>query len=289
LQIHALGGRGIISALLSCATLGEASNVDAVIDLHCHVLPGIDDGPATIEESVAMARVAAEQGTRTIVATPHVNTRYPNRAPAITAAVEALNERLRADDVSLEVRAGAEIAMTSLDELSDDELAALTLGGGSWLLLECPFTLAIDGFAALVRDLRHKGHDVVLAHPERCTGFHRRRDLLEDLVEVGVLTSITAGSLIGGFGKPVRRMAFDMVAAGLVHNVASDAHDPNHRSPQLAGPVNRAGLRSQLDWLTNAVPAAILASTSPPPPPPREAESAGEEQGWRRWFSFGRR
>ena len=236
-----------------------------------------------------MARVAAEQGTRTIVATPHVNGRYPNRAPAIAAAVDALNERLRADEVSLEVRAGAEIAMTSLEELSEDELAALTLGGGSWLLLECPFTLAIDGFAALVRDLRHKGHDIVLAHPERCSGFQRRRDLLEELVEAGTLTSVTAGSLIGSFGKPVRRMAFDMFAAGLVHNVASDAHDPSLRSPQLAGPVNRAGLRSQLDWLTNAVPAAILAGTSPPPPSPPEAESSGEQQGWRRWLPFGRR
>lgn len=236
-----------------------------------------------------MARVAAEQGTHTIVATPHVNHRYPNRAPAIAAAVDALNERLRADGVPLEVRAGAEIAMTSLEELGEDELAALTLGGGSWLLLECPFTLAIDGFAALVRDLRYHGHDVVLAHPERCSGFQRRRDLLEDLVENGVLTSITAGSLIGGFGKTVRRMAYDMLAAGLVHNVASDAHDPSYRSPQLAGPVNRAGLGSQLDWLTDAVPAAILAGTRPPPSPPREAEPSVAAPGWRRWLSFGRR
>jgi protein-tyrosine phosphatase len=261
-----------------------------VIDLHCHVLPGIDDGPATIEESVAVARVAAEQGTRTIVATPHVNLRYPNRAPGIAAVVEALNERLRAEEVPLEVRPGAEIAMTSLEELSEDELAALTLGGGRWLLMECPFTLAIDGFAAIVRDLRRNGHEVVLAHPERCSGFQRRRDLLEELVEGGALTSITAGSLSGGFGKPVRRMAFDMFDAGIVHNVASDAHDPSYRSPQLAGPVNHAGLGSQLDWLTNAVPAAILAGATPPPPPPREAEPTGEEPGWRRWLSsFGRR
>jgi protein-tyrosine phosphatase len=260
-----------------------------VIDLHCHVLPGIDDGPATIEESVAVARVAAEQGTRTIVATPHVNLRYPNRAPGIAAVVEALNERLRADEVPLEVRPGAEIAMTSLEELSEDELAALTLGGGRWLLMECPFTLAIDGFAAIVRDLRQNGHEVVLAHPERCSGFQRRRDLLAELVELGALTSVTAGSLIGGFGKEVRRMAFDMFDAGLVHNVASDAHDPSYRSPQLAGPVNQAGLRSQLDWLTEAVPAAILAGSSPPPPPPREAEPIVDEPGWRRWLSFGRR
>ena len=235
-----------------------------------------------------MARVAAEQGTRTIVATPHVNLRHPNRAKRIAAAVDALNERLRDEEVPLEVRPGAEIAMTSLEELSDKQLARLTLGGGRWLLMECPFTLAIDGFAAIVRDLRHKGHEVVLAHPERCSGFQRRRDLLAELVELGALTSITAGSLVGGFGKEVRRMAFEMFDAGLVHNVASDAHDPTYRSPQLAGPINRAGLQSQLDWLTEAVPAAILAGSSPPPPPPRGTEPLAQEPGWRRWLSFGR-
>jgi protein-tyrosine phosphatase len=235
-----------------------------------------------------MARVAAEQGTRMIVATPHVNLRYPNRAPEIAAAVKKLNKRLRAEEVPLKVRAGAEISMTSLEELSEDELSALALGKGRWLLMECPFTLAIDGFAAIVRDLRDRGHEVVLAHPERCSGFQRRRDLLEELVEAGALTSVTAGSLIGGFGKSVRRMAFDMFDAGLVHNIASDAHDPSYRSPQLAGPVKRAGLGSQLEWLTNAVPASILAGTSPPPPPAREAEPTAEQQGWRRWLPFGR-
>ena len=236
-----------------------------------------------------MARAAAEQGTRTMIATPHVNLRYPNRAPEIAAVVEELNERLRADEVPLEVRPGGEIAMTSLEDLGDDDLAALTLGGGRWLLMECPFTLAIDGFAAIVRDLRHNGHEVVLAHPERCSGFQRRRDLLDELVELGALTSVTAGSLVGAFGKEVRRMAFEMFDAGLIHNVASDAHDLTYRSPQLAGPVKRAGLGSQLEWLTDAVPAAILAGSQPPPPPPREAEPIVDQLGWRRWLSFGRR
>lgn len=236
-----------------------------------------------------MVRVAAEQGTRTIIATPHVNLRYPNRAPQIAETVEALNERLRSEGVAVEVRPGAEIAMTSLEGLGDDDLAALTLGGGRWLLMECPFTPAIDGFAAIVRDLRDDGRSIVLAHPERCSGFQHHPQLLEELVEHGVLTSITAGSLVGGFGKEVRRMAFDMFHAGLVHNVASDAHDPSHRSPQLADPLNRAGLRSHLDWLTEEVPAAILTGADPPPAPARDPEPVVEEPGWRRWLPFVRR
>jgi protein-tyrosine phosphatase len=253
-----------------------------MIDLHCHVLPGIDDGPATLEESVAMARVAAQQGTRTIVATPHVNLRFPNRAPEIADAVEALNRRLRSDGVELEVRQGAEIALVGLHQLGDGELAALGLGANRWLLIECPFTVAIEAFAAAIRKLQELGHSIVLAHPERSAGFHRQRDVLAALVDEGVLTSITASSLIGGFGREPRRMAFEMLSHGLVHNVASDAHDPIHRSPQLAAPLASVGLQNQLEWLTEAVPAAILAGSDPPPRPEGEPIVDPEARGWRR-------
>ena len=114
-----------------------------MIDLHCHVLAGVDDGPATLAESVAMARAAAAQGTRTIVATPHVNARFPNRAAQIAAGVAQLNASLREAGVELEVLPGAEIAMTVLDQLDGGELESLGLGGGRWLLIECPFTLAV--------------------------------------------------------------------------------------------------------------------------------------------------
>lgn len=253
-----------------------------MIDLHCHVLPGIDDGPQTMEETLALARVAAEQGTTTIVATPHVNVRFPNRADEIAAAVEAVNERLRAHDVGLDVRAGAEIAITGLEQLSDGDLAALALGGGRWLLMECPFTLAIEGFATAVRRLQAGGHPVVLAHPERCSGFHRRPDLLAELVEDGALTSVTASSLTGGFGREARRAAFDMLKAGLVHNVASDAHDAISRPPDLYEPIERAGLSAQLAWLTVDVPAAILSGDEIPPRPDAGLATDSAQRGWRR-------
>jgi protein-tyrosine phosphatase len=258
-----------------------------VIDLHCHVLPGIDDGPATIGESVVLARVAAAQGTRTIVATPHVNHRFPNRAAEIAERVHELNERLGAAEIELEVKPGAEIAMTSLDELDAAELRALALGGGRWLLLECPFTLAIEGFAAAARQLQADGHRVVLAHPERCQGFHRRRELLESLVAEGCLVSITAGSLVGSFGGVNQKMAMDLVRDGLVHNVSSDAHDPHHRTPEIAEPLKRAGLGAEAEWFADRVPAAILAGTELPPRP--AAPPAERELRPRRWWQLGRR
>ena len=242
-----------------------------MIDLHCHVLPGIDDGPATLRESVELARAAAAQGTRVIVATPHVNARFANRAAAIAAAVARLNQALGDAGVELTVRPGAELAMTSLYELDADELAALALGGagGRWLRLECPFTVAIEGFVGVVGELQRLGHRILLAHPERCNGFQRQPQRLAGLVEAGALASVTASSFDGRFGRDAHRLALAMVEHDLVHNVASDAHDSHRRPPELAAPLLRAGLEGQLDWLTSAIPAAILAGDDAMPPRPQ--------------------
>src|SRR5471030_2122865 len=106
-----------------------------MIDLHCHVLASIDDGPATIEGSVALARAAAAAGTTTLVATPHVSARYRNDARTIRRLVDELNTRLEAGGVELEVLPGAEIAITSVIEIEPSELPSLALGDGPWLLM----------------------------------------------------------------------------------------------------------------------------------------------------------
>lgn len=229
-----------------------------VIDLHCHVLPGIDDGPATIEDSLALARASAEMGTRTLVATPHVSWSYPNDAETIARLVDELNARLAIEAVALDVRAGAEIAMTRLTEIEPAQLSPLSLGGGPWLLVEPPFTQVVAGLDAVVGDLQRRGHRVVLAHPERCPAFHRDPRMLGSLVRDGVLASITAGSLVGRFGEPVRSFALRLVQDELIHNVASDAHDHRHRKPGMARELERSGLEPLAEWLTQAVPAAIL-------------------------------
>jgi protein-tyrosine phosphatase len=238
-----------------------------VIDLHSHVLPGIDDGAATIESSVAMARAAAAAGTRTIVATPHVSWTYPNRADTIVALSRELGERLRAEQVSLEIVSGAEIALTRAGDIDQAELSSLALGNSSWLLLEPPFTAVVAGLDATIMDLRSKGFQILLAHPERCPAFQREPSLLNSLVRSGVLTSITAGSLVGRFGGMVRRFAFEMVSQGLVHNVASDAHDCLWRPPGVHAELESAGLGPLSEWLTNEIPVAILGDHPIPPRP----------------------
>ena len=211
-----------------------------MIDLHCHILPGIDDGPETIEGSLELARAASAAGMRTIVATPHVNARYPNNAVTIARLVDEVNARLRAEAIAIEVLPGAEIALTSAVDMTPEQLAQLSLGGpGGWLLIEPPFTPAAAGIDAIVFDIVRGGCRVVLAHPERCPAFHRDRAVLESLVRAGILTSITAGSLVGRFGGEVRRFALGLVGDGLVHNVASDAHDHLGRPPGIAAEPRR--------------------------------------------------
>jgi protein-tyrosine phosphatase len=238
-----------------------------VIDLHSHVLPGIDDGPEPIEGSLALARAVAQSGVRTLMATPHVSWRYPNDAETIARLVAELNARIETEGIPLEIRAGAEIAMTRAAEIEPAQLPRLSLGGGPWLLIECPFTPVATGMDALVYDLQRHGHRVVLAHPERCPAFHRDRAALEAMVRGGALASITAGSLVGSFGGTTQRFAMQLVQDELVHNVASDTHDTVRRPPGIRAELEQAGLGALADWLTVEVPGAILDGGAIPPRP----------------------
>jgi protein-tyrosine phosphatase len=251
-----------------------------LIDLHCHLLPGIDDGPPTTEDSLALALAAARAGTRTLVATSHVSWEYPNRADTIARLVDELNRRLRGSGVALEILPGAEIAMTRVADIAPGELSRLTLGRGKWLLVEPPFTPVLAGLDLVTAGLQRRGYQVLLAHPERCPAFHRDRPMLERLVSSGVLTSVTAGSLDGRFGRAVRDFSLGLVRDTLIHNVASDAHDQVRRPPTVVGELERAGLGPLTDWLTQAVPAAILSGSEIPPRPDIEIEIPARRPRW---------
>lgn len=254
-----------------------------MIDLHCHVLPGIDDGPQTPEQALALARAAAAGGIETLVATPHVNRRYANDSASIASGVGRLREALAREHVSLALAAGAEVALSRALELDSEELASVCLGGGRWLLLEPPFKPAVPALAPTVAELQRRGHGIVLAHPERCPAFYRDVGLLESLIRGGVVTSITASSLTGAFGGAARSFALALADAGLIHNVASDAHDASDRPPVIAPHLQRAGLGGLSGWLTEDVPRAILAGEEIPARPRVPAPSAR-----RRWPALSR-
>jgi protein-tyrosine phosphatase len=243
-----------------------------VIDLHCHVLPGIDDGPATIEGSLDLAYVAEKAGLTTLVATPHVSWRYVNGPAVIRQGVEAVRCALATAHIEVEIRGGAEIAMARLGDLSDDELCALRLGDGPWLMIESPLTLDVGDLESVLDSVHRRGHWILLAHPERSPLFLRDPPRLAALVSRGILCSITASSLVGVFGQDVRSFALSLVREGLVHNVASDAHDAIHRPPAvrsniLAATAQVPELWDRLEWLTSDVPRAILEGDVLPKPP----------------------
>ncbi len=251
-----------------------------MIDLHCHVLPGIDDGPETLEGSLALARASLASGTRTLVATPHVSFRYRNDSGQIRDLVDELNRSLQAEGVALDVRAGAEVAATRALDIERGELRRLGLGGGPWLLLEPAFTIAATGLDTAIASLRRDGFHVLLAHPERCPAFHRHPAALHSLVRSGVLTSVTSGSFVGRFGKTVQRFAQELADARMIHNVASDAHDLERRPPGIVPELEQAGLLALAEWLTEEVPAAILDGEESVPAPPAERVAPAGRSRW---------
>jgi len=239
-----------------------------VIDLHCHILPGVDDGPPTLDETLALARAQVAAGVTRVLATPHVTWDIPTTSGQVADGVAQVNAALAEAGLPLEVLPGGEIAVTRVADLDDDELRALSLGGGPWLLVESPLTPSAAGFDNVLHHLQARGHRVVLAHPERCPAFIREPERLAALVHAGMLTSITAGALVGRFGGTVERYAHELVRDGLVHNVASDAHDTRRRPPGLREVLDEAGYGEHVDWWCDEVPAAILSGERIPHPPP---------------------
>lgn len=227
------------------------------------MLPGLDDGPATVEDAVELTRVAASTGTHTLVATPHIDNTWGVDPASVPGHVAALNDVLRARRVGVELVQGGEVTVERALTLDDDALAGVRLGGGPWLLVESPLGPS-PGLERMLFELQVRGVRMVLAHVERSPAFQRDPDALRALVEGGALSQITASSLEGRFGRTARRAALDFVRQGLVHDVASDAHDASHRPPGLRAALEGAdgdvpGLATQIAWLTEEVPAAILA------------------------------
>jgi protein-tyrosine phosphatase len=243
-----------------------------VIDLHCHLIPGVDDGPATIEDSLALARAASAAGTTTIVATPHIDHRWNVAPESIAPGVAEVQTAITDAGIDIDVLPGGEVALSRFADLSPQQMGMVRLGGGPYLLMESPHTPAAGDFHTFLAVLCRRGESILLAHPERCPSFQRRPERLTNLVAHGVLCSITASSLAGAFGEPVRAFALKLLEAGLVHNVASDSHDAAQRGPDLMEGLEAAdtrvdGVLDQADWLTRAVPEAVVSGLDVPASP----------------------
>lgn len=257
-----------------------------MIDLHNHLLPGLDDGPATIDDALEMARAAVAAGVTTMACTPHVAAKYPNRSREILAGVDRLKIELRQAEIDLQVVSGAEISTEVIGHLNDDELRALSLDGSGWLLLEAPFAGWPVRLPALIGDLEMRGFRVLFAHPERAEAIQHSPDRLRDLVGRGALVQANASSLTGDHGKLVAQTAKLLVRNELVHILASDAHSATWRPPGLVEGLAVAARElgvwpEQLEWMVDAGPRQILSGDVvrpprlAPRPSPRAPDAAG--------------
>jgi protein-tyrosine phosphatase len=247
--------------------------IRGVIDLHAHILPGLDDGPPTLDASADMAASAVAAGTRVLAATSHVNRGFGLLPEDLAAARVQVAERLREDGIPLEVVQGGEVSVARIEGLDEAGLRALTLGGGPWLLLECPLSPFAPAMEPVVAALRRRGLEILLAHPERSPGFMRSPRTLERLLDLGALAQITSTAFSGRFGDTVRKVAFEMLEREHAHVIASDGHGADGRPPDLLCALEAFERRYEeprelFDWMTTAVPGAILAGEPPPPRPP---------------------
>ena len=265
-----------------------------MIDLHSHVLPGIDDGPDHERDSLLLARAAAADGCQIMAATPHLRDDHPAVRPEeLAARCAALNTALAAASIALQVVPGGEVDVLWARSASDEELRLVSFGQrGTDLLLETPYGPLPFGFENAVAGLRERGYRILLAHPERNPSFQRDPSRLRQLVRDGVLVQVTAQSLIDdGRRSGSRELAIAMVDEGLAHVIATDAHRAREfRPPNLAAGVLAASriAPARATWMVVDAPLAILAGKPLSPMPANVVATVTEDRGQRpqpRWLS----
>ena len=252
-----------------------------MIDLHSHILPGLDDGVATLGESIELARAAAADGVEAIAATPHVRDDYPTSPETMERGVASLHESFAAGGIALQLLPGGELALDRLDSHDVEELRRFGLGGNdSYLLLETPYyTWPLDLGDRVFR-LAVAGITAVIAHPERNAAVQDDAGLLEPVVRSGALVQLTAASVDGRLGRGAARASQALLERGLAHLIASDAHSPNIRAVGMSAAADALGGGALARWLTVDVPRSIVEGTAVPE---RPAVARG-----RAWWSLSR-
>jgi len=240
-----------------------------LIDIHCHILPDVDDGAQSLEESLLMARRAEEDGIDTIVATPHtLNGIYINPINEVISKVASLQETLSKNNIELKLYAGADVHLCPhMLELIGSGDAGTINGAGKYILLEFPSQVVPPGVKNEIFSLKLNEIIPIITHPERNPIIQKDIDILYEFVHMGALIQVTAMSITGDFGGIVMQCAERLLRHRLVHVIASDAHSSNSRPPILSQAVEAAAeiLRSYDDAerMVKEVPALILSGDIP--------------------------
>lgn len=263
--------------------ISKTSRGGAFVDIHCHLVPGIDDGAKSYDDSLQMARLAVAEGIGTIIATPHQLGAFgENRGALIRARVTELQQRLDDEDIPLRVLPGADvrIEVDLVKKIRDGDVLTLA-DRGKHVLLELPHELYFP-LEPVLDQLAKAGLVGILSHPERNQGLLQQWRLTANLVNHGCLMQVTSGSLVGSFGPRSQEMAEWMVAEGLVHFLATDAHGPKSRRPLIRRAYEHAATLAGPDLanqMTRDNPAAVACG--------KDVRSGRSHVGCRRRTRFG--
>ena len=232
-------------------------------DLHAHILPGVDDGAVTPEDTLAMSREAERTGTKVVLATPHRKDVTEESSVAhLRELIADMNARNRAHGLNLSLALGMENHLDAELPAEIEAGRALTMNGTRYILIEMPFFGRPDFIEPALDEVMEMGLIPVLAHPERIEAFQNDPDMLKGFIERGMLSQITAGSVIGYWGEEVKRLTLALLGGKMAHVMASDTHHPDgKRSPRLGIGIEAAarivGMEAAKAMVTDT-PRAIL-------------------------------
>jgi len=249
-----------------------------LIDLHCHILPGVDDGAKSLEESLLMARRAVEDGIHTIVATPHtLNGIYINSAREVTPKVASLQETLSKNHIKLQLYVGADVHLCPhMLELIESGDAGTINNARKYILLEFPSQVVPPKVKDEIFSLKLNGITPIISHLERNPVIQHNIDILYEFIRMGALCQVTAMSITGDFGGIAMQCAERLLRHRMVHVIASDAHSSESRPPVLSQAVEAAAEilenYDDAERMVTEVPAAILSGNMPDIPKPKLAK-----------------
>lgn len=204
-----------------------------MIDIHSHILPGIDDGADRIETSLEMLRIAQRNGIKKIAATPHYKGNFKTEINEVKSLVENLNAKAKENNIAIEVLSGQEVFLDKNILNSYKEGKIGTINNSKYMLIELPFDHLPDYALDMIYELRLLNINPIIAHPERYKFAIKKPSFLNRFIEEGCTFQLNAGSIEGFFGKDVQKTSEIILRHNMCHFIASDAHSPNKRCPEL--------------------------------------------------------